>query len=112
MANDFHVMMHSIQEITKDLGFGPMGQVQRFVDSQLAKGMDKYVPFDTGSLKNSVQKSHFGSGKLIYDTPYAKYQYQHGRDNKLRGALWNERFAAREGRHFVSLVQNYVRKIK
>ena len=108
----FKVMMNDIHKITRDLGFGRMGKVQRFVDSQLAKGMDKYVPFDTGALKNSVNKSVFGSGQLIYDTPYAKQQYNHGRDNKLRGAKWNERFSEREGHKFVRRVQKYVEGIK
>ena len=112
MADNVRVEMKDIRAITKGLGFGRMGKVQKFVDSQLAKGMDKYVPFDTGALKNSVNKSIYGSGQLIYDTPYAAYQYQHGRDNRLRGAKWDRRFMDMEGHRFIDMVQRYVRKIK
>lgn len=38
--------------------------------------VDKYVPLETGALKNSVnQASNFKEGLLVYNTPYARRQY-------------------------------------
>ena len=112
MADNVRVEMKDIRAITKGLGFGRMGKVQKFVDSQLAKGLDKYVPKDSGTLKDSVNQSIFGSGRLVYNTNYAAYQYHHGRNNGLRGAKWDRRFMDMEGHRFVDMVQRYVRKIK
>ena len=37
--------------------------------------VDKYVPLETGALKNSVnQASDFKEGLLVYNTPYARRQ--------------------------------------
>ena len=71
-------------------------KVQYAFSQQVAKAVDPYVPFDTGTLKNSVnQASDFKGGKLIYNTPYARRQYYlhtqgqglHG-ENHLRGSYW------------------------
>lgn len=63
---------------------------------EAARLIDSYVPFDTGSLKNSVQAaSKYDEGLLVYNTPYARRQYYlhpegealHG-DTGLRGSYW------------------------
>ena len=50
--------------------------------------VDKYVPLETGALKNSVnQASDFKEGLLVYNTPYARRQYYlHERGTDLHGA--------------------------
>ena len=77
-------------------------KVQYAFSQQVAKTGDPYVPFDTGTLKNSVnQASDFQAGKLVYNTPYARRQYYlhaqgeglHG-DNHLRGSYWGQRAIA------------------
>ena len=51
-------------------------KVQSAFSQQVAKTVDPYVPFDTGTLKNSVlQASDFKHGLLIHNTPYARRQY-------------------------------------
>lgn len=43
-------------------------KVQYAFSQQVAKAVDPYVPFDTGTLKNSVnQASDFKGGKLVYN---------------------------------------------
>ena len=75
----------------------------QFAFSQkVAAVVDPYVPFDTGTLKNSVRTaSDFKGGMLVYNTPYARRQYYlhpqgeglHG-DSRLRGSYWGQRALA------------------
>lgn len=67
--------------------------------------VDKYVPLETGALKNSVnQASNFKEGLLVYNTPYARRQFYlhpegeclHG-ENGLRGSYWGQRALADYG---------------
>lgn len=62
----------------------------------------KYVPFESGDLKNSVNSaSDFKNGVLVYNRPYARKQYYlheqgtdlHG-DTELRGSYWGQRAIA------------------
>ena len=77
-------------------------KAQYALAQEAAKLIDSYVPFDTGTLKNSVnQASNFKEGLLVYNTPYARRQYYlheqgaglHG-DNRLRGSYWGQRAIA------------------
>ena len=72
---------------------------------EAARLIDSYVPFDTGSLKNSVnQASKYDEGLLVYNPPYARKQYYlhpegealHG-DTGLRGSYWGQRAIADYG---------------
>lgn len=73
-------------------------KVQVFVDNEVLRKCDPYVPMATGMLKKSgILGTVVGSGEVIYIAPYGKYQYYHnkgtGNHNKngLRGAYWFER---------------------
>lgn len=63
-------------------------KAQYALAQEAAKLIDSYVPFDTGTLKNSVnQASNFKEGLLVYNTPYARRQYYlHERGTDLHGA--------------------------
>ena len=106
------VYMESSAKIKTALGFGPHSPIQRFVDETVAREMDKMVPFDTGALKNSVQGSVMGSGRLVYNVPYAKAQFYKGRDvqGDARGRLWSVRYQRLFGRRLSQEVQAYVEK--
>ena len=77
-------------------------KAQYALAQEAAKLIDSYVPFDTGTLKNSVNlASKYDEGLLVYNTPYARRQYYlheqgaglHG-DNRLRGSYWGQRAIA------------------
>ena len=77
-------------------------KAQYALAQEAAKLIDSYVPFDTGTLKNSVnQASNFKEGLLVYNTPYARRQYYlheqgtclHG-ETGLRGSYWGQRAIA------------------
>ena len=76
-------------------------KVQVFVDSEVLRLCDPYVPMNTGMLKKSgILGTVVGSGEVIYIAPYAKNQYYNnkgtGNHNKsgLRGGFWFERMKA------------------
>ncbi len=94
-----------------DAGFA---KVQYAFSQRVSDLTDKYVPFDTGTLKNSVnQASDFKGGLLVYNTPYARKQYYlheqgaglHG-DNRLRGSYWGQRAIADHKDELVKFAHN------
>lgn len=82
-------------------------KAQYALAQEAAKLIDSYVPFDTGSLKNSVnQASKYDEGLLVYNTPYARKQYYlHAEGADLRGetglcgSYWGQRALADMGEH-------------
>ena len=82
-------------------------KAQYALAQEAAKLIDSYVPFATGTLKNSVNlASKYDEGLLVYDTPYARKQYYlheqgtclHG-ETGLRGSYWGQRALADVGEH-------------
>ena len=61
-----------IGEIKANLGIDRNGKVQRFFTDTCYKHMDKYVPKDTGNLRDNVDK---GADYITYESPYAHAQY-------------------------------------
>lgn len=69
--NDF---FKALEEKKKLFSVG--GEVQKFVDSEVLKLMVPYTPMDTGMLmQSSITGTKIGSGKIRYNSPYARYQY-------------------------------------
>ena len=51
-------------------------RAQKYLDSQVLKDTDKYVPMRTGILaKSGIIGTRIGSGELEYSAPYAKPVY-------------------------------------
>ena len=82
-------------------------KAQYALAQEAAKLIDSYVPFATGTLKNSVNlASKYDEGLLVYDAPYARKQYYlheqgtclHG-ETGLRGSYWGQRALADVGEH-------------
>lgn len=86
---------------------GRFAKVQYAFSQKVAAAVDPYVPFDTGTLKDSVNgaASDFKNGLLVYNTPYARRQYYlheqgtdlHGAKDETerhRGSYWGQRAIA------------------
>lgn len=57
-------------------GLEPGGRVQQAIDNAVISYCMAYVPFETGTLARSpYTASPPGTGKVIYNTPYARYLY-------------------------------------
>lgn len=68
--------MKPTEEMRRSHGLGIGGPIQKFVDSECIRGMSLYTPMLSGALeKSAIQGTVIGSGKIVYLSPYARYQY-------------------------------------
>ncbi len=68
---------------------------QKFIDSEVLRLSDPYVPMKTGMLKKSgISGTVIGSGVVEYTAPYGKRQYYTNSGNGQRGKMWFERMKA------------------
>lgn len=100
------IKLNPPEQIVKRLGLDEGGRVQRFFTSEVARLCDPYVPFDTGTLKNTKNVT---PTYIHYVSPYAAKQYFENRGNGLRGKYWDKRMVADKGDQLVQSVENYVR---
>jgi len=61
-----------ISEIHAQLGIEPGGRIQKFFTDACRKHMDKYIPMDTGMLRDTWT---MGADYITYEQPYAHAQY-------------------------------------
>lgn len=82
-------------EIIKKRGIDKGGRVQQFIDSEVLRRCQPYVPMDSGELiRSGIRETQIGSGEVIYDTPYARRWYYRGaqfNEAPKRGTYWFER---------------------
>lgn len=91
-------------------------RVQVYVDNEVLRRCDPYVPMDTGVLKKSgTLGTVVGSGEVVYNAPYARRQYYtnsgDGNHNQsgLRGSYWFERMKADHKREILEGAKNVVK---
>lgn len=88
----------SLKACVERFGLGEGGRVQTFVDMEIARLSDPYVPSDTSHTRKSViANSRFGSGEIVYDA----YKTRRGtiwddetlkfQDAPMRGVKWVSR---------------------
>ena len=112
--------------IYADLGLQDNGPVHAFFTATCAKAMDKYVPFDTGSLAETVYVEgkttrNVTTNTITYEQPYARYVY-YGRSkygawlkyNKSKheyaGAYWDKRMWTADKDKVVKQVQDFINR--
>lgn len=66
------IEMKAPQEIILRHNLERGGKVHKFFTNACYKHMDKYVPYDEGNLRKNVS---IEVDKIIYESPYARYQY-------------------------------------
>lgn len=89
---------------------------QKFLDNEVLKDSAPYVPFRTGYLeKSGITGTVIGSGKVIYNAPYAKKNYygKHFNFSKDKHpqacAFWFEKTKAQKKTNWVKGVNKIVR---
>lgn len=93
MKAGFTILATQVLMATRGIEVG--GKVQKFVDSEVLRLTDPYVPMDSGVLKRSgTGSTKIGSGDVTYRTPYARRQYFENKGNGLRGSQWFHRSKA------------------
>lgn len=64
-----------IKEIYGNLGLEEKGKVQAFLDEKVATNLMKYVSLKSGAQQKSIPiASKYGSGRVIINVPYARFQ--------------------------------------
>ena len=104
-----------ISEIKADLGIEPNGKVQKYFTERCYQHMDKYVPKDTGALRETVVK---GTDYIKYNVPYAHAQYVgivHGSPVKNyttpgTGPYWDKRMVSAEMKDIVKECQAFINR--
>ena len=112
---DFKIQFRPGFQADMDAGFA---KLQFAFSQQVADTIDPYVPFASGTLKNSVKTaSKFDEGLLVYNTPYARRQYYlhepgtdlHG-DTRIRGSYWGQRAVDEHKAELEAFAHNAARK--
>lgn len=105
-------MIKPISEIHAGLGIEPNGPVQRFFTDTCRKHMDKYVPMDTGMLRDTTT---MGADYITYEQPYAHVQYVGYTTGPVvnyttpgTGPYWDKQMWTAEGEDVIKEVQGYV----
>lgn len=71
----FVIKTKSLQSIYRSLGLEDKGKVQAFLDKTVADNLRKYVSRKSGTQEKSIPiASKYGSGKVIINVPYARFQ--------------------------------------
>ena len=82
-------------------GLAKNGAVQKFIDSEVLRYCEPYVPFDQGTLiQSGIINTVVGSGEVKYRTPYARrwyYMPANFQEAPRRGNYWFERAIHQEG---------------
>lgn len=77
-------------------------RTQVYIDSEIIKRSEPYVPMKTGSLKRSgITGTRVGTGIIKYTAPYAKPQYFAGKASGQRGRKWVKRMWISQGKHII-----------
>lgn len=92
-----------IQKAVAKRGLETGMKVQKYIDSEVLRLSEPYVPKLTGALiKSGTTQTKIGTGRVVYKTPYARRQYyenagrgKEGTSNGgRRGKYWFERMKA------------------
>lgn len=96
----------SPQNILARRGLGSSHRARSCLARSVRSRCDKYVPFDTGYLKNTAQIAPDGS-KITYAAPYARAQYYGNfrHSDPKRGRFWEKRMLAGEREGLISDVK-------
>ena len=96
-------------KIIDKYGMQENGDTQLFLANTCFRRMQKYVPFDTGTLSTTATiKPH----KVIYEQPYAHKQYTTNKGKDIRGKYWDKRMISAEKELVVKEVEAYAKKMK
>lgn len=98
--------------IKANLGLDVNGRVQKFFTQNCYRHMDKYVPKDTGALRDTVTLK---SDAVIYKSPYAHAQYVGETKGVVRnyttpgtGPYWDKRMWSAEKEIVIRETQEYL----
>lgn len=101
------IKFDSTSKIKERLGIQKGGKAELFLATESAKRMDKYIPYQTGILKDSHD---IEPGKVTYYQPYAKKQFYTNKGKGYRGKRWDLKMLSAEKKILIRDVQNYINR--
>lgn len=108
---EFYNMMATIARLE-----GQLDKAQRWLDNEVLKDCQPYVPMRSGNLMDSgVTGTTIGSGNVVYNAPYARKMYygEHFNFSKAKHpqacAMWFEKAKAVNSEKWKNGVQKIVK---
>ena len=100
-----------VQKIMTKYGLGSSDKFRKTLAVNVRRRCDKYVPMDTGMLKNTAQIS--ANGRTItyvqrYAAPQYTRNYRHSDPN--RGPHWDSRMMINEGDKLIADMQTWAER--
>ena len=93
--------------ICKRLGIDNNGKAQLFLSTSAARRMDKYIPYDTGTLKDTHT---IDTRSVTYTVPYARKQFYTNKGKDRRGSRWDLKMLSAERSQLAKEVENYIKR--
>lgn len=114
MPLNINVKMDGIKKILSKRNLEERGRAQQFFTNEVARMSNPYVPFKSGTLKDT--QVEITNGKIEYKAPYARRQYYSNSGNGkqgtnkggIRGNRWTERMWADKRSEIVKSVAAFV----
>lgn len=97
------------KKIIDKYGMQENGDTQLFLANTCFRRMQKYVPFDTGTLSTHATVR---PGSVTYEEQYAHKQYTTNKGKGIRGKQWDKRMISAEKELIVKEVEAYAKKMK
>jgi hypothetical protein len=96
---EFTFNLNPISQIVDERGLETGGRTQKYIDGEVMRYMAPYMPFDTGSLIQSmINGTDVGSGIVSVNSPYAHYLHENPQFNfqgsPMRGGQFFPRMKA------------------
>lgn len=97
------------KKIVDKYGMQENGNTKLFLANTCFRRMQKYVPFETGTLSTTAT---IKPGKVIYEMPYAHKQYTGNKGKGIRGKYWDRKMVSAEKELIIKEVEEYAKKLK
>ena len=95
------------KKIIDKYGMQENGDTQLFLANTCFRRMQKYVPFDTGTLSTHATVR---PRSVTYEEQYAHKQYTTNKGKGIRGKYWDKRMVSAEKELIVKEVEAYAKK--
>ena len=107
------VKLEPTSVIKARLGIDKNGKAHKYFTKRVADYMDKYVPFESGVLRNTAT---IETDSVTYVQEYANYQYKgiskSGKALNYKtagsGSYWDKKMMAVQGDEVIAEVQSYI----
>lgn len=97
------------KKIIDKYGMQENGDTQLFLANTCFRRMQKYVPFDSGTLSTHATVR---PRSVTYEEQYAHKQYTTNKGKGIRGKYWDKKMVSAEKQLIIKEVEAYAKKMK